>query len=669
MKELRLITLFALAAAASSQGAFPDAATAVEIFLEKIGERYGVPEGAATSEFVEGETPDQALAAVRVAYDYSTEVYFVLFVRDGRRWRVADFDGPINYMPEVGGDEGTVSRTRLAGRTYYTFTCAESSYGSGMGTEYDYFLLYRVADEKLVKAFGGETGAREDYYSRWYGGDDSSAWEYGAYVERTTDFTFDDVDGDGTSELWALTRERPGKDGPWTYVTAVLYAAGDDGNLSPADVDVYHDVLAATASLAAKLVLARDALAEAGDVAAARTLLEEAAALEPAVSEAVEKELKFLERFADDQPEAVRLYYRDGNDERRALIEQHPDSAAAAEAVLQTGTLDELTAFLKNQREHPGWSEAYAYAVREALYEVNFEEGAALDKKGMGVLKEDLKRYLKRTVDAEERGQTLTHLADCYYHLGEFKAAARLYEDSLAAAPQGVFGGYNYLRLGDCAAGANDDGAAIRYYVDCVNLDDWWSGGAADALINYAAIREGSKWRHFLDYLDDRGIYEYLTLEAGYVDGDGDADLVALVQWDDEPCELYYFLRTGDEFRGELLTAGRPSLWLPKVVDVFEAGPALLSCRETVDAEKGRVGYEVFYRYDGGRVREVGRIKVEETRAHEPDFEFKATASFVDAAPPIIVVEGTAKSAETETAFAEEYVWDENAFAFVRAER
>jgi len=416
-------------------------------------------------------------------------------------------------------------------------------------------------------------------------------------------------------------------------------------------------------------VLARAALTEEGDAAAARAWLEEAAAIEPEAADAIEKELKFLERLADDPADAVRLYYRGGSDEYRALIDQYPESSAAAEATLQIGTLDELTAFLKNRRTHPRWPEAYAYAVREALYRANDEEGPGLDKKEIGRLKKDLTRYLQRTADAGERAQTLTHLADCYYHLGEFEAAARLYEDSLAAAPQGLFGGYDYLRLGDCAAAANDDDAAIRYYVDCVNLDDWWSGGAADALINYATIREGDKWRHFLDYLDDRGTYDYPTLEAGDVDGEGTADLVVLVPWGDEPCELYYFRRTGNEFRGELLTAGRPSLWLPKVVDVFDAGPALLSCRETVEAEGSRAGYDVFYRYDGSSVREVGRIKVEETRAAEPDFEFTGTTSVVDAAPPIISVEGTTKSAESETTFAEQYVWDENTFAFVRAPR
>lgn len=668
MKKPGWIILSALLTAASTLAAFPDAATVEKIFLAEIGETYSEPEGVATSAFVEGETLDQALAAVRVLYGYNAEVYLALFARERGRWRVADVDGPTNYMPEFGGDDGTVARAPMGPWTYYIFTCTEASYGSGMGTEYDYFLLYRVDGEKLVTAFEGETGAREDYYSRWYGGDDSSAWEYGGYVETATDYTFEDIDGDGSLELWAYTRERPAKKGPWTYVTAELFAADEGGIFAPADLTRFRGILSETPSPAAKLTLAAAALTEDGDAASTRRFLEEAAVLEPALADGIAKRLAFLERFADDPPEAVRLYYRGGSDDYRELIDLYPESTAAAEAVVQVGTSAELAAFLKNDRNHPRWPDAYAYAVREALYDINYEEGVGVSSKDLGRLKKDLKRYIKLTPDGEERGQTLTHLADCFYHFGDFKTAARFYRESLAASPAGVFQCYNNLRQGDCAAAARDDDAAIRYYVECVELDDWWSGAAADSLAAYAATREGAKWRHFLDYLDDRGSYSYLSLETGDVDGDGEADLVVLVPWEDEPYELYYFLRRNDGFRGEMLTAGRPSLWLPKIEDVFDAGPTLLSCRETADGEGGRVGYEVFYRYDGSSMREVGRVKTEETRTGEPSYEYEAAASFADAPGPTVVVGGKIKTAEGETAFTEKYVWDEGNFAFVRAE-
>jgi tetratricopeptide (TPR) repeat protein len=669
MNESRWILLLVLLTPASTFAAFPDAATVERIFLAQIGQTYNEPEGVSTSAFVEGDTPDRALAAVRVSYGYNAEVYLTLFARDRGRWRVADVDGPIIYMADFGGDEGTVSRAQVGPWTYYTFTCTEASYGSGMGTEYDYFKLYRTEGDKLVQTFEGETGSREDYYSRWYGGDDSSAWEYGGYVQDTTAYTFEDVDGDGLFELWAYTRERPAQEGPWTYVTAELFAADKNGVFAPADLSRFREILAATSTAAAKLALAAAALTEDGDVPAARAFLEEAAALEPAVAGGISKRITFMERFADDPPDAVRLYYRGGSDDHRELIEQYPESAAAAEAVVQIGTPEELAAFLKNNRDHPRWPEAYAYAVREALYDINYEEGAGVNLKDLGRLKKDLKRYVKLTADADDRGQTLTHLADCFYHFGEFKSAARFYRESLSTSPAGIFQCYNNLRLGDCAAAANDDGAAIGYYIECVDLDDWWSGAAADSLAGYAAVREGAKWRHFLDYLDDRGSYSYLSIETGDVDGNGEADLVALVPREDEPYELYYFLRTDDGFRGELLTVGRPSLWLPKIEDVFDVGPAVLSCRETDDGENGRAAFEVLYRYDGSGMREVGRVKTEETRADQPSFEYKAVPTFADAPRPTLDVEGKIKTAEGETTFFEKYVWDEDNFAFVRAEQ
>ena len=299
-KKLGWVTFVALVAAGSTQAAFPDAATAEKLLLAKIGEGYGEPEGVTTGAFVEGETPDQGLAAARVAYGYYTEVYLALFVRDGDAWRVADFDGPVNYVPDFGGDEGTVAKVQPGPRTYYAFTCTEASYGSGMGTEYDYFILYRVDGEKLLKAFEGETGSREDYYSRWYGGDDSSAWEYGAYVERTTEFTFDDVDGDGALELWAFTRERPAEEGAYTYAEAAIYAADDAGDFAGADVDKFREFLERDNSPAAKLVLASAALLEEGNVAAALEYLTQAAALDPSLEAAAERRREFLRRLKSD---------------------------------------------------------------------------------------------------------------------------------------------------------------------------------------------------------------------------------------------------------------------------------------------------------------------------------------------------------------------------------
>jgi len=666
MKKLTLAVL--CAAAACARAAFPDAEAAGELFLEQLGERYDDVAGVTTGAFVEGETPDQALAAVRVDLGYYREVYPTLFARHAGGWRVADAGDAVNFMPEMGGDEGTFAKSRVGEVTYYAFTCTEASYGSGMGTEYDYYTLYRVDGEELVGVFEGETGVREEYYSRWYGGEDSSAWAYGGSWEAVTAFAFDDVDGDGAFELWAVTRESPALGAPPTRMDARLYALDGDGKFAPADVGAYREALAAADTVAAKLLLARAALTEDGDAAAARALLEEAATLDPASSPIIAAELDLLARFAQDPPEAVMLYYRDDGDDLRTLAEEYADTAAGAEAVVTLGDLDGLATFLKKRRRHERWPEAYAYAVREALYSYAYDDVDRADKKYLSFLKKNLGRYLELAADAEEKARTATHLADCFYYAGDFKEAARLYEKSLAVEPRSAFEDYNYLRLGDCAAAAGDDDDAIGYYAECVASGGWWGYDGADMLLGYAAVREGSSWRYFLDYLDERGAYKYMALEAGDLDGADGADFAALVQWQDEPDELYGFLRTGDEFRGEPVMRGRPSLWAAEVVDVFESGPQLLACNETAEDEEGRVTYRVLSRYDGSAVREVARLKIEETRASEPEYAYAASVAFADAIPPAVAVTGTSTSADGETAVDERYLWSEESFSFIRIE-
>jgi len=659
------ILLFTVVLAAAASADFPsaeDVAPQVRELIDTMSEEEVV---AVTGDFIAAETPDQGFGVVRFDFGYFTDIYTVLVTREGEEWRVTHVEGPMPYLAEFGGDDGTVSRVAAGDDTYYVLTYNEASYGSGMGTEYDYYVLYRVDGEHLVGVFEGETGARDDYYSRWYGGEDSSAWTYGGSYETATTFTFEDVDGDGTSELWAVTRESPAIDAPPLRVEARLYAVDGNGLFVPADVAAYRDALSAAGTAPAMLLLARAALTEDGDVAVARSYLKEAAALGTPDAELIEKEYDSLARFGSDPPEAVALYYRDEGDDLRTLAEKYPGTAAGAEAVVTVGGLDELVTFLKKNKRHERWPEAYAFAAREALYSIGYDEAGDSIAGYLSWLKKNLGRYLDSGATAEEKARTATHLADSYFHTGDFDEAARLYEKSLAAEPHSVFEDYNYLRLGDCAAAAGDDDDAIGYYADCVAFGGWWGFDAAEMLLSYASVREGSSWRYFPDYLEERGDYKYLSLEAGDLDGEDGADFAALVQWNDEPHELYAFFREGEEFCGDVVLRGGPSLWYTKIVGAFESGPQLLCCNETVEDEAGRVTYRVVSRYDGSQMREVARIKVEESRAAEPEYAYAAEADFVDTDPLGIAVAGTSTSADGSEAVAEEYRWDEESFTFV----
>jgi tetratricopeptide (TPR) repeat protein len=665
MKKLLPLALLAAVAAGAADPSFPAAEEAEKLVLAS-GEVHGKPEGVTWSPFVAAEAPGRALAAARVSFGYHDEVYAASFTRAEGAWTLTALDGPFLYMPEFGGDAGTIVEREVGGRKYYLFTCTEASYGSGMGTEFDYWILYRLVDDGLVRAFDGETRLHEEFYSRWYGDYDSSAWAYGGTSDTTRDYLFDDVDGDGTLELWAVSRESYGVEGAPAYYEASLFAADENGDYAEAELSRYADLLAASEDLAAQLVLARAALVEDGNAAAARAYLTAAADADTEAAAGLASRLELLDRLAADPPEALRLFYAGGSDNYHTLIERYPKSAAAAEAVVVLGTREDRLAFLKQRRNHPRWPEAYAGAVLETLYDINYTPENPPGKADLKPLRKHLGRYLSATADADERAGTLTHLADCHYHLGEEKKAQALYEQSLEEAPEGLFADYNYLRLGDCAAAANRHGEAIAYYLECAAVGGWWGADAEEALLGYAAVREGETWRHFLDYLDERAPRDYLSLTAGDLTGDGRADAAVLVQWRDEPHELYYFVRDGDEFRGELLTRGRPALLGVDVREVPSRGGGLLSCRETVETEEERRGYDIFYRYDGTALREVARVRTEETRIADPAYAYRAAVTLRLEPAPALVVEGTEITAEGETIIDETYEWSQEEFAFVR---
>jgi len=664
MKKTLSLLLVVAAAAGAAPASFPAAEEAEKLLLAS-GEIHGDAGGITWSPFVAAEA-GRALAAARVSFGYYDEVYVTAYARTEGPWTLAALEGPFLYDPEFEGDPGTIVERDVAGRKYYLFTCTEVSYGSGMGSEYDYWILYRLADDGLVHAFDGETRVHEEFFSRWYGGDDSSAWAYGGAYDLTRDYRFADVDGDGRPELWAVAREHSGEEGAPSSYEAQLFAADDNGDYAEAEVGRYADLLAASDDLAARLVLARAALLDAGDASAARAHLAAAAGADAEAAPGLTSRLALLDRLAGDPPEALRLFYAGDSSSFRTLIEHYPKSAAAAEAVVALGTRQERLDFLKRRGDHPRWPEAYAGAVREMLYDFNYPEEAPPAKAEVKFLRKRLGRYLSATADADERAGTLTHLADCYYHLGEEKEAQALYAQSLAEAPEGLFADYNHLRLGDCAAAANRHGEAIARYVACFEYGGWWGAAAEEALLSYAAVREGDTWRHFLDYLDERAPRNYLSLTAGDLTGDGQADVATLVQWREEPDELYFFVREGDEFRGELVARGRPALWGVAVREGPPAGGNLLSYHETEETGAGRRGYDVFYGFDGAALREVARVRTEESRADDPAYEYRVAVTLRPAPTPALVAEGTETTAEGETTIRETYEWSQEKFAFVR---
>jgi len=658
--------LVLLAAAAAALAAPPDAATVGRLVLAALPKQDLPPSAVEARGFVEGDEPGELLAAVRVGWEYYDEVYAALFVADEGEWTLAPLGDPFTYSAQYGdGDAGTITKTPAGDRTYYAFSCTEASYGTGMGTEYDYYTLYRIRDDELVAAFEGDTRNVEVVFERWYGGEDTTAWSPGGYNEIDTRYSFADVDGDGVRELWATSESREVEDGPPGDADAKLYAAAADGTLAPAPMDRFRAPLEAAGTEEAYLALAGAALRDEGDAALARGYLEKAAALAPDDAGLGDR-MDLLGRMAKDPPAAVALYFGDAEDNLRTVMDRYPKSEAAAQATVAIGDLRELLAFLGEKKDHPRWAEAYAGAVLEALYTFTYEEDRPVTAAELAALRKHLSRYLEETPDGAARADVLSRLADCYYKAGDFKAARKLFVEALAADGETVFADYDYLRLGDCAAAAGDNGAAIDNYLAALARDGWWSADAADQLAGYATLAEGDTARNFADAMDERGRDDFLYA-AGDLDGDGDADLGVVATGEDEKGrradELYYFLRTGSDFRGRLVKAGA-IFWWPEVTNLFGDGAALLGVKETIEAPGGRTGYQYFFRYDGREMREAARVLVERRGQGGGDESPAAAIAFQAGTPPSFAVSPAPAENGAPAAASRTYVWDEASFTF-----
>ena len=64
----------------------------------------------------------------------------------------------------------------------------------------------------------------------------------------------------------------------------------------------------------------------------------------------------------------------------------------------------------------------------------------------------------------------------------------------------------------------------------------------------------------------------------------------------------------------------------------------------------------------------MGRFMTEETKIEQPDYGYSADAALDAGPPPAVVHDGWVTIEEEDSAFRDEYVWDEGAFAFVPAE-
>ena len=667
---VKTTTAAAVTCAALAGAAFPPADVVDRLVRNAEAVKNDEIEGVTTGAFVEGDTPAEAFAAVRIKTEYFEDVcpgFFTL--RDGK-WKLAALGSPVIFVEAMGGDEGTVTKTLAGNKTYYVFSASEKSYGTGMGTEIDYYIVYDLGGGDLKEVFEGSTRDYSEVFSRWYGGENSTAWQGGGTDLTLTSYAFVDADGDGVCELWGRGREGIGGDGP-ARLRATLYAAGQDGVFAEADPAKYRPIIETRPSADGYLWLAGYALEKEGDVKKALAYYRKAADLDAAVARDLTATTATAESWAADPPEAIRLFFAD---KKRELLDEYPDAAVAADAVLTAGDLPDYLKFLREKPSHPRWTQAFNTAAALAVYDVTSppEGRPPAGKKELEGLRKNLGRYLRLETDAENKAETLTWLADAYFGLGQHKEARNLFKQALDLGAESVFDDYDQLRLGDCEGALGNEAAALDAYTASVAVGGWWSYEAENDLLSSATVELGGVRRNFAEYLAEAIPDGDTYVTVGDLDGNRRDDLAVVVQTRDRHDAFFFFLRTGNEFVGRPLigsreTGGPGALILPSVMAAAGFEPPLLAVEEAIEGDGDRVVYKRLYRFDGQTVREVARVKIGETAAGDPGYEYRGDLS-LDAGPPLfITVTGIVKTAGQETPLTEKYVWNADAFAFERA--
>lgn len=657
-----------VATATLAAGAFPPADIVEKLVRAAEPLKDNEITAVTTSAFVEGETPAQALAAVRIKTEYFEDIYPALFVRQDGAWKLAALGEPVIFVEAMGGDEGTFIKTAAGDKDYYIFSASEKSYGTGMGTETDYFVVFDPAGGELKEVFEGVTRDYTEVFSRWYGGEDSTAWQGGGADLTETTYTFADMDGDGVWELWACARESI-DDGEPARLSAVLYAPGQDGVFAEAEEDNYRAAVENRPSAIGYLWLGGRALEREGDVKNALAYYRKAAAADAGVGGDLTGTMATAERWAADPPDAIRLFFADKG---RDVIDKYFEAEIAADAVFVEGDLPDYLKFLEKKPAHPRWAEAYHTAAALMLFDTASpaEGQPPADQKELDTLRKKLDRYLKLETEDRNKAEALTWLADAYFTLGQYKQARPLYKEALAWKAESPFEDYDFMKLGDCEAALGNNTAALEAYIAAVAIGGWWSYQAENNLLSFAAVELGGLRRNFAEYLEATLPDGESYVTTGDLDGNPGDDLAVVVQTGDRRDYLFYFLRRGDEFMGAMLIGSREAggpgaLLLP---EVRTAGSfRLLIVEEVVEDDAGRTVYKRLYRYDGHNLREVARIEVGASRSADPSYEYRAELRFAGGEFPVLSVPGSIKKDGVETAATEEYKWNPEAFAFERA--
>jgi hypothetical protein len=558
------------------------------------------------------------LVAVTATEDWYTDLLLLYVVRDGRRYELSDVK---SGFVSTALSDANIEISALDGfeRPMYTVRFSEESYGSGFGGEYDFYDVFYVDGGKIKSALRDATRVLDVGYSRWYGGDDSTAWQDGYYHEEKNRITWDDLDGDGWPEALVLRKSRDDPEGeyvfsgahlysvkgtaePWgqnfAYDETLLYKEVTDGSFDAALEDRGDDV--------AYAILYEERLWYDGDVPAALEMLARVRSLagDPEVTAGCDSISETISNYAGDPPEAVKLFYAQEYDTVR---EEYPDTGVWIETRFLSYDADDCLWCVENFPDDARWGARVQAYVYDGLLGYEGTDIATAEKY--------VKELLKIDYEAEEKAQTCAYLADWYVQGGDFEKARGYYEAGYNVDPVGPFGDYAASKMVEYYDPVADSAKRVEWMLKTVRYDNygWWRGDVEYELGNIVRVTDDGTAIPITGLIME-GENPTVWFNAGDFDGDGGFELEATAIFRDaERRRLFVFEREKDVFK-KVYADEQDSVDVVTVEEVFAGRPAIIYGTDTLEGDIN-VRSRRILSYVDGEYRIIGDIPTAETDA------------------------------------------------------
>jgi tetratricopeptide (TPR) repeat protein len=558
------------------------------------------------------------LAAVTVTEDWYTDILLLYIVRDGGGYELADVKG--GFVSTALSDS-KVGISALDGfeRPMYAVRFSEESYGSGFGGEYDFYDAFYIDEGKIKFALRDATRVLDVGYSRWYGGEDSTAWQDGYYHEEKNRITWDDLDGDGWPEALVVRKSRNDPEGEYAFSGAHLYSVKGTAeawgqNFAYDETLLYKEVtdgsfdamLEARGDVPAYAILYEERLWYDGDVPAAMEMLARVKSLtdDPEVTAGCDSISGTISKYAGDPPEAVKLFYAQEYD---IVREEYPDTGVWTETRFLSYGADDCLWCVENFPDDARWGARVQAYVFDGLLGY---EGTDL-----GVAEKYVKELLKRDYDAGEKAQTCAYLADWYVQGGDFEKARGYYETAYNLDPIGPFGAYAASRMVEYYDPVADSAKRAEWMLKTVRYDNygWWRNDVEDELGNIVRVTDDGTAVPVTGLTMD-GENPTVWFNAGDFDGDGEFELEATAIFRDaERRRLFVFEREKDVFK-QVYSEEQALVDVVTVEEVFSARPAIVYGADTLEGDIN-VRSRRILSYVDGEYRIIGDITTAETDA------------------------------------------------------